>query len=560
MLDNPSQPLQFARKFIARLLEGQIPLDGLDKTSQSDFGEYTAQIASLLTIAKKEGLTACISQYIRLLATNPELNIAPYPLEDSMSILTENEVKEFDEQPITAIAIAEFCNRLYADTMCYTDSGRWLAYTGGQWIEDERVPYQRMIKAMRTRQYTIVQRKPRTDETGNEIEGDVKRRQKDLRTAIGLENYSQDSLVKNLRNCATRVKADELDANPHLLGVNNGVVDLRTGHLCPPNADMLITRFSPIRYNPNAPTPKRWLQFLNEIFAGNEELIEFMALAIGYALTGFTSEQCFFVLHGNGANGKSTLISVLSHVLGSYAMSAPFNTFEHGKETSTGNDLARLNGARAVFTSEVSEGSRFNAQRVKALTGEDEITARYLFKEFFTYRPRFKVFMAVNHKPTVRDDSEGFWRRVRLIPFTQSFMGANADSQLEDKLLSESEAILAWCVKASRAYIARAQKHGTGLTTPQAVMVATQAYRNENDILGLFLDEKCTKGINASAKSSALYEAYRQFADENGLHALSNVKFSQALQSRGLRKERQAGAGYIVWRGVGLLADEAVRP
>jgi putative DNA primase/helicase len=291
------------------------------------------------------------------------------------------------------------------------------------------------------------------------------------------------------------------------------------------------------------------VQFLDEIFDGDEELIEFVRLVIGYALTGLTKEQCFFVLYGTGANGKSTFINVLSHILGAYAQNTPFNTFEHGKETSTGNDLAKLNGARYVFTSEVNEGSRFNAQRVKALTGSDEISCRFLYKELFTYRPKFKVFMAVNHKPTVRDDSEGFWRRVRLIPFTQSFMGNNADNRLEEKLLSESESILAWCVEASIDYL----KHG--LTMPQAVMVATSAYRNENDILGLFLEDKCTQGANVQCKSKALYEAYSTFAEENGLHPFSNVKFSQAMEKRGLRKERQMSG--IVWCGVGLLADEA---
>jgi len=539
-----------ARAFIGKLLGGQMPLEGLEKPLQADLGAYIAQCNSLLTIAKKDGLTACRSRYEALLLTNPELNITPYLLEDGMMILSEDEVKEFDKQPITAISIAEFCTALYQDTLMIADSGRWLAYTGGRWVADERIAYQRMVKALRARQIIIAQRKPRSDETGNELEDDVKRRQKDLQKAIALENYSQKALLANLQNIAKRIKADELDNNPYLLGVENGVIDLRTGQLCPPNADMHITKYTPIRYNPHAPTPKRWLQFLNEIFNGDGDLIEFVRRVIGYAITGLTKEQCFFVLYGNGANGKSTFINVLSQILGNYAMSAPFNTFEHGKETATGNDLARLNGARVVFASEVNEGSRFNTQRVKALTGEDEITARYLFKEFFTYRPRFKVFMAVNHKPTVRDDSEGFWRRVRLIPFTQSFMGANADNRLEEKLLSESEAILAWCVEASMDYLK------SGLTMPQSVMVATQAYRNENDILGLFLDEKCTQGANVQCKSSVLYEAYRQFSDENGLHALSNVKFSQAMEKRGISKQRQAGAGYVVWHGVGLLADE----
>lgn len=540
-----------ARAFIGKLLGGQMPLEGLEKPLQADLGAYTAQCSSLLTIAKKDGLTACRSRYEALLLTNPELNITPYPLEDGMMILSENELRQFDEQPITAISIAEFCTALYADTLMIADSGRWFTYTGGRWVVEERIAYQRMIKALRARQEIIVKRKPRTDETGNELESDVKRRQKDLQKAIALENYSQKALLANLQNIATQVSEDELDNNPHLLGVANGVIDLRTGQLCPPNASMLITKYTPIRYNPHAPTPKRWLQFLHEIFAGDGDLIEFVRLVIGYALTGLTKEQCFFVLYGNGANGKSTFINVLSHILGVYAQSASFNTFEQGKETSTGEDLAKLNGARLVVTSEVQENSRFNAQRVKALTGGDEISCRFLYKSRFTYRPKFKVFMAVNHKPTVRDDSEGFWRRVRLIPFTQSFMGANADNRLEEKLLSESEAILTWCVEASMDYLK------SGLTMPQSVMVATQAYRNENDILGLFLDEKCTQGANVQCKSKTLYEAYSAFAEENGLHALSNVKFSQAMEKRGIGKERQA-SGWV-WRGVGLLAGDEVQ-
>lgn len=549
--DIKNENIQKARVFISKLLGGQFPPEGLEKPSQADLGAYTAQCNSLLTIAKKDGLTACRSRYEALLLTNPELNITPYTLGEGMTILPEGELFQFDEQPITAISFSEFCAALFSDTLMITDGGRWLAYTGGRWVLDERIAYQRVIKALRARQEIIVKRKPRTDEMGNELESEVKRRQKDLQKAIALENYPQKSLLSNLQHIVTQISEDELDNDPYLLGVANGVVDLRTRQLCQPNASMLITKYTPIRYNDQAPPPKRWLQFLREIFAGDDDLIEFVRRVIGYTLTGLTKEQCFFVLYGNGANGKSTFINVLSHILGAYAQNTPFNTFEHGKETSAGNDLAKLNGARFVFTSEVNESSRFNAQRVKALSGGDKISCRFLYKDLFTYRPRFKVFMAVNHKPSVRDDSEGFWRRVRLIPFTQSFTGANADNQLEEKLFSESEAILAWCVKASMDYLK------SGLTMPQSVMVATSTYRNENDILGLFLEDKCTLGSNVQCKSKILYEAYSAFAEENGLHALSNVKFSQALEKRGIRKERQA-SGWI-WRGVGLLVDEVVQ-
>jgi putative DNA primase/helicase len=270
------------------------------------------------------------------------------------------------------------------------------------------------------------------------------------------------------------------DADPYLLGVANGVVDLRTGELRPGRPEDRLTLRVPFQYDPRGDCP-RWEQFLHQVFQCNNELISFVQRAVGYSLTGSVREQVLFLCYGTGANGKSVFLSTLRHLAGDYAMNIPFTVLELQQRPSLTNDLASMVGKRLVTLSETNESTRLNEARIKGLTGGDPITARFLYSESFTFHPAAKFWLAVNHLSHVRDDSHGFWRRVRVLPFQQRFSGNSADPDLAQKLCAELPGILAWAIQGALNW------QVVRLASPSAVMVATETYREENDELAAFI-------------------------------------------------------------------------
>jgi len=337
------------------------------------------------------------------------------------------------------------------------------------------------------------------------------------------------------------------DADPWLLGVANGVVDLRAGRLRKGLPSDRITMHTRVAFHSSAKC-LRWNSFLLEIF-GDEELIEFVQRAVGYSLSGETREQCVFLCYGEGANGKSTFLEALRYVLGDYSHNTPFSTLEMKGRTSIPNDVAALAGRRFVTAIETNDSVRLNEARLKGLTGSDAITARYLHKEFFTFHPVAKMWLAFNHKPLVADDSHGFWRRMRLIPFPRIFVEDAMDKELLDKLKAEGPAILAWAVRGCREW----QEKGLGL--PPAVEAATQEYREESDPLRDFIDELCIVQIGKSVTAGSLWACYRNWAKENGESwPLDRAAFARRLEVRGLHRDRMGHARTRIWTGIDLKA------
>jgi putative DNA primase/helicase len=310
----------------------------------------------------------------------------------------------------------------------------------------------------------------------------------------------------------------------------------------------LVTMHADICFDANAECP-RWLRFLDEVFNANRSMIDFVGRAVGYAITGDTREQAVFVCHGAGSNGKSVFLKTLRHVLGPYALDTPFSTFELAARATIPSDVAALTGKRLVTASETTEGTRLNEARVKALTGGDCITARFLHREFFTFQPQCKIWLSVNHKPRVADDTFAFWRRVRLIPFVRQFKPAEAaesrdlvaDPLLADELREESPGILAWAVRQTVSWL----KHG--LQTPEAVKTATAEYEAESDPLTGFLEECCELGAAYRTPSGELYRAYRDWCEHQGFkerEILSSTAFGRRVGERFHRERTGRSRGY----------------
>ncbi len=339
------------------------------------------------------------------------------------------------------------------------------------------------------------------------------------------------------------VGPEALDTDPWLFNCRNGTVDLRTGQLREHNRDDMITKMANTEYIASAECP-RWKRFLTEITRGDEELIAFIAKAAGYALTADTREQAMFILHGNGANGKSTFLNTLLELFGDYAVPTPTETFMRRSGHQMSNDIALLRGTRLVTTIEADEGKQLSEPLIKQITGDDPMSARFLYGEYFTFRPLCKIFMATNHKPVITGTDNAIWRRIRLIPFTVTFPSERQDTQLGARLKDEFPGILNWLIEGCLRWQAEA------LGVPCAVRDATDRYRGEMDVIGNFLRERCRLDDRATVRSRELYQAYEAWCDENNEKAGSERLLAFRLMDMGYEKQKRSDARY--WHGIGL--------
>lgn len=324
------------------------------------------------------------------------------------------------------------------------------------------------------------------------------------------------------------------DANPWVIGVPNGVVELRTGLLRPGRQEDQITRHAGTKYDASATCP-RWESFIEEVLDGDQELITFTRRALGYTLTGDVREDCWFGCYGEGRNGKSTLFSSLHAVLGDYSYVAPFSLVaDSGRgETRRDFDIAYLQHMRFVMASETREGGVWDEERLKKLTGGDPIHAEIKHGASFNFYPTHKLWFMFNHQPRVRDHSTGFWRRVRLLPFLRKFEGAADDKTLDKKLEAERVGILTWLVKACLEW----QAHG--LTTPASVLAASKRYEEDEDPLSEFIEQR----IDAVGGGFYLRDAfflYNQWSKANQLrNPLGRNRFGALLETRGFRRGKK---------------------
>jgi putative DNA primase/helicase len=400
---------------------------------------------------------------------------------------------------------------------------KWIYWDGSRWALDEDG------KVMRYAKQTAIS----INKEASQISDDNRRSeaQKHAKTSESLRSLSaMIDLAKTEEGIP--LPASMLDTKNLVLGVNNGVISLVSGELITGNTkDLYLTKKATVCFDPEARCPT-WHTFLHQVLGGDEEFIRFIQKAVGYSLTGDTSEQVLFFLYGVGANGKSTFVNTLQTILGDYAQQAQVSTFMAKGKGAINNDIARLRGSRLVATTETEEGSRFNESELKQLTGGDTITARFLHQEHFEFKPNFKLWISGNHKPYIQGNDIGIWRRIKLIPFEVSVAPDEQDKDLTTKLLAESSGILNWALEGCRMWIEE------GLGGCKIVDKATKAYRSEMDVISGWVNERCILDINAEAPSSVLYESFRLWAHENGEYVVNNRKFKQKLLEKDIQLSR----------------------
>jgi putative DNA primase/helicase len=340
------------------------------------------------------------------------------------------------------------------------------------------------------------------------------------------------------------VPQHKFDGDPFALNCANGILNLRTGALEPPDREKYCRKLAPVNYDPEAPTPKYWLEFLNKIFDGDTDLITFIQQALGYSLTGDVGSQCLFFLHGTGANGKSTFIETVADLMGDYHYKTSAELLMATKNPGRGGDaspdVASLQACRMVTASELDSGRRFSESKIKDLTGGDTIKARRLFCPEFNFRPTHKLWIFGNNKPTIRDTDTGIWRRIRLIPFNVTIPEAERQQHFREQyLVPELPGILKWAAQGCQDWLQAGH-----LTTPDSVLAATTGFKDEMDLLAAFIMEKCKCAEYYSCRAGSLYDAYKKWAETSGENVLSGTYFGRELGKRGYNKKHTASGTF----------------
>ncbi|QDF14218.1 DNA primase [Microbacterium phage IAmGroot] len=429
----------------------------------------------------------------------------------------------------------------------YTAEAGFLLLERGVWRIDDR-------QAVRTHAQAVADVVKRLAREANFAAQDGKteeERDRAKKRAGRFTRYSQhvqttrgiDSMLRELQAVeGVPASINDFDQHPDLLAVNNGVIDLRTGELRPHDPELLLSRRISLDYDPNAKAT-RWEAFLAEVFPRDKDMPAFMRRLTGYGITGHTTEQCFVIHLGKGANGKSVFTDTLTEVFREITTTTPFSTFETKPSGGIPNDLAALKGARLVMASEGEQGKRMAEAVLKRVTGRDLIAARFMRQEFFEFRPAFLLQLATNFEPQFRGQDEGLWRRVKLVNWERYFAPHERDPRLSAKLLDEAQGILAWAVRGAKEWYAQ------GLGDPSTVLEASKQYRQTSDILQGFLPGKYVLSDDDAhvVPGKTLWEDFRNWAEEENLRDLqgwSQRAFYGALKERGAH-QKKASTGQV---------------
>lgn len=423
-------------------------------------------------------------------------------------------------------------------------SGGWLLWDGTRWLRDEEGFALNYAKSVARKHHLWFGEE---DWAAGKDKGLEKKWASFIKES---ESYSglNCSLSLARTDPTIAVRPEHLDADCRdVFNTLAGTLDLYTWKMRPHKREDFITKVSPVPIQRNA-TCTLWTDFLYQIMGGDDELVSFLQRAVGYSLTGRTDEQCLFFLWGGGSNGKSTFLETIRKVAGDYGKVAEFRTFIERDSDQVRNDIAALFGARLVTATEPGSGKRFDEGMLKSMTGSDTIQARFMHAEFFEYKPQFKLWLGANHKPTIRGNDDGIWRRFRLVPFSVKIPDDKQDKTLQDKLDKELPGILRWALDGARAWYEK------GLNPPEKVLAATESYRAEQDALGQFIRTCCHTGDDHKSRFGDLYNQYKKWCESAGERYWKKRTFGTALRERGFNTEKISGASYFV--GISLAEEE----
>jgi len=451
----------------------------------------------------------------------------------------ERAAENFSENfHLTDLGNAKRLVRQFGEIIRYIPQfNQWIYWDGMKWKFDEDGKIQRMAKETVLSIYI---------EAADEPDGSY--RKKIVNWAKYSESAQRIRALIELARTESQIPIAPIimDKQPWIFLTEDGLIDLQKGVPVEPQKEDYLTQSASVKYDSVAKCPT-WEKFLDEIMEGSQGMIGFLQRAVGYSMTGSTKEQVLFIMYGTGANGKSVFLRIIREFLGDYAKQASADTFMVKKNQGIPNDLARLRGVRFVATSEIEDGQRMAESLIKQMTGEDTIVARFLHKEFFEFKPAFKVWIAANYKPVIRGDDFAIWRRVHLIPFTKTIPTEDQDPDLFDKLKKELPGILNWGLEGCRLWQKR------GLEPPEEVQAATANYKDEMDYFKNWLNECCVVGDGWTETSQNLFENYKKWAEENVRYPMKQKKWGSKMTRAGFKRVQTPKTEYL---GIKLKIEE----
>lgn len=448
-------------------------------------------------------------------------NVPPAPVTNRTPMMVSRADAEFI--PGTADeALTQHFVRKHGHELRYVAKwGQWLFWNGMRWCPDDTL-----------RAYDLAR-------TVCREEAHMSTSPEAIKIASAQKVAAVERMAKADRAIAATV--DQWDAEPWALNTPGGVVNLRTGEMHTAEPSHYCSKITAVAPGGECPT---FLAFLHRVLNGDGELIGFVRRALGYALTGVTVEHALFFAHGTGGNGKSVLLSTVAGIFGDYATTAPMTMFTASPHEQHPTDLASLRGARLVTATETEEGKRWDEAKIKVLTGGDKVSARFMRQDFFEYVPSFKLMIAGNHRPGLRNVDEAMRRRLHLLPFTVTIPAGERDPHLGERLRAEWPGILLWMLQGCREW------QTSGLQPPAAVQAATDDYLDQEDALGAWIQDACERDLQAWSSSTALFRSWKLWAEAAGEWVGTQRRFVQGLCDRGFDRARTNAAQGI--RGIKL--------
>jgi len=467
---------------------------------------------------------------------------------DISELLKAAESERQKEYPQSDSGNAEMLHELFQDKIRYDhDSGGWKVWNGVYWQPDrKRQIYHFATEVARKRQ-------------------EQARTLSDSRDKKELFNFGvQSENIHKITSMFKRASAldgiatisEDWDRDPLLFQCSNGVLILNTHRFMDGNPEWMISQNSGVKYDPKAECPV-FDKFILDIMDGHEEMADYLLMCMGYSLSGLTDEQCMFLLVGDGANGKSVLIDLMSTLYGDYHQHSRFDAFLKKYNDSSSHDLAKLHNARIVTANESGIAKRWDEERIKEITGGDKITARHLYQSLFTFKSKIKLWCATNNLPKVDDFTPAFWRRIKVIPFNRKFEGKDRDTGIVYKLKEELPGIL------NRILMGFGNWMKNGLNdAPQQIKQATENYRNESDMVAQFIADCITDvggGSDVSITAKQMHEEYKIWNEENTDGKPFSIQvFGKRMNQLGYKSEKHGGVKKYFGLGVGLKDSEGV--
>ena len=364
----------------------------------------------------------------------------------------------------------------------------------------------------------------------------------DARELSSFESLNRLQNISAFASTRLSISASLFDADPMILATRTDWVNLETGTAHAPDPKILVSKASDVNFGVAATCPK-FEQFVNDIFEGNSELISFVRRAIGYSLTGSTSEQCLFIMIGDGANGKSTFVNVIKHLLGTYGTTAAAQTLIAQGGSSIGDDLVDLARSRFISVSETEEGQSLAEAKIKQMTGGDTLKGRPLYGSYVEFKIIGKLWLATNSLPQINNSDYGIWRRIMAIPFNRTFSVEEQDKTLQLKLMEELPGILNWAIQGCLEW------QREGLNPPKIVQDQVAEYKSSMDSISQFIRDECELGVDCSHTASQFYSEYRSWCLAVGKKPKNQTAFKRALEAtKGVYQKRTAKGN--TWFGI----------